>query len=94
MKQPLKSLSQELFDRDNFAFRRTTGHNMYDPNSLMSGSEAEKGFTYTNSTRVFPDVGTELMAVDGRLTTEEILLVGPRVFTDGKHYGKVSLDLV
>lgn len=94
MKQPLKSLSEELFERDNFASRRTTGHNLYDPNSLMSGAESENGFTYANSTRKFPDVETELAAVDGRLTTEEILKVGPRVFTDGRHFGKVSLELV
>ena len=87
-----KTLSEELFEKDNFANRRTTGHNMYDPNSLMSGAEADKGMTYLNSKRLFPNLETELAAIDGRLTPEEILNVAPRVFIDGKHFGKPSIS--
>ena len=37
------------FEKDNFASRRTTGNNMYDPESLITGAELAAGLTYKNS---------------------------------------------
>ena len=34
-----------LFDKDNFTLRRTTGHNMHDPESFITGRELEQGLT-------------------------------------------------
>ncbi len=90
--QQTQTLSEELFSGDNFTSRRTTGHNMYDPNSLMTGEEASKGMTYTNSKRLFPTLEQELAAIDGRMEVDEILKVAPRVFIDGRYFGKPSID--
>jgi len=32
-----------LFEQDNFAPRRTTGNNLYDPESLITGAELARG---------------------------------------------------
>ncbi len=82
---------QDRFKDDNFTSRRTTGHNMFDPESLMSGAEAEQGMTYENSHRVFPDTQSEDDAVTGRIDTDTILKIAPRRFKEieqtGDHYG-------
>ena len=69
------------FDKDNFTSRRTTGHNMYDPESLISGEEIEAGLTYLNSKRYWADEKHYLSAVDGTLSPDEILATAPRVRT-------------
>ena len=67
------------FDHDNFVSRRTTGHNMFDPESLISGKEIAEGLTYRNSTRSWRNQKHYLSAVQGDLTTEEILEFAPRI---------------
>ena len=68
------------FNRDNFTSRRTTGHNMYDPECLMSGAEDRAGYTYTNSARDWDNEAHYLRAVLQEITPEEILFEAPRVF--------------
>ncbi len=67
------------FNSDNFTSRRTTGHNMPDPESLISGAEISRGMTYRNSRRNWRDESHYLAAVSGELTTEQILEQAPRV---------------
>src|ERR1035438_1385307 len=67
------------FDHDNFVSRRTTGHNMFDPDSLISGKEITKGLTYRNSARSWKNQEHYLAAVRGDITTEQILESAPRV---------------
>ena len=67
------------FDHDNFVSRRTTGHNMFDPESLISGKEIAEGLTYRNSTRSWWNQEHYLSAVQGDFTTEQILEFAPRV---------------
>jgi len=76
----VETKTEKLFAEDNFTKRRTTGHNMFDPESLISGEEAAKGMTYDNSRRVWPDTDTELDAIEGRISTDEVLRVAPRQF--------------
>lgn len=68
-----------FFDKDNFTLRRTTGHNMHDPESFITGAELEKGFTYTNSRRNWANYRHYVAAVAGMLTPEEIAKTAPRV---------------
>src|SRR5580658_11028208 len=69
----------DLFARDNFTSRRTTGHNLYDPESLLTGFEASQGFTYVNSHREFPGHTYYLDAVQGRVRVADIPTLAPRV---------------
>jgi len=69
-----------LFVSDNFASRRTTGHNLHDPDSLITGAEIEAGFTYINSTREWNDQAHYLNACLCNLTSEEIAHTAPRIF--------------
>lgn len=39
------------FEKENFSSRRTTGHNLYDPNATITQGELQQGFTYQNSYR-------------------------------------------
>lgn len=71
------------FDKDNFTSRRTTGHNMYDPESLIDGDEINHGMTYTNSKRNWRDEKHYLDAVLGNISVEEILNFAPRKFIGG-----------
>ncbi len=66
-----------IFEEDNFKSRRTTGHNLLDPEGLLSGAEIEAGLGY-NTPRVWPDYYTYLDACEGLITTEEILAIAPR----------------
>ena len=66
------------FENDNFTSRRTTGHNMFDPESLMSGEEETQGMTYLNSHRLFPDAKSEDDAITGKIGTDEVLRIAPR----------------
>lgn len=67
------------FEQDNFTLRRTTGHNMFDPESLISGAEIQAGMTFTNSKRSWVSEAHYLKAVTGNLNTDEVLLTAPRV---------------
>lgn len=67
-----------LFQKDNFTLRRTTGHNMYDPESLISGAEIDAGMTYMNSARDWKNLEDYIAAVSGQWTTDEILARAPR----------------
>jgi hypothetical protein len=68
-----------FFDKDNFTSRRTTGHNMHDPESFITGKELAEGHTYTNSRRSWANKEHYLAAVVGFLTPEEIAKTAPRI---------------
>lgn len=68
-----------FFDKDNFTLRRTTGNNMHDPESFITGRELEQGFTYTNSRRNWHSYRQYVAAVIGNLTPEQIAELAPRV---------------
>jgi hypothetical protein len=68
-----------MFESDNFVSRRTTGHNMFDPESLISGAEIARGFTYTNSKRAWQSEAHYRSAVMGDIDTNAILKSAPRV---------------
>ena len=75
-----------LFDNDLFEIRRANqvgAGNPYDPESLMSGREAELGFTYSNSHREWDCEEDYNRAVKGLMSTEEVLEKHPRVFNEG-----------
>lgn len=72
-----------LFEKDNFTLRRTTGHNWYDPESLITGAEIAKGMTYTNSKRMWLSEAHYHSAVSMNLSTDtvdSIISTAPRVF--------------
>ena len=46
-----------LFEKDNFTSRRTTGNNMFDPESLLTEGESRQGYEYDNSKRDWPESG-------------------------------------
>jgi len=69
------------FVDDNIKFRRSVG-NWFDPDSLITGAELKRGFTYKNSKRGWLSVEDYHLATEGQLTREQILMVGPRVFLD------------
>lgn len=68
------------FEQDNFDSRRTTGHNMFDPESLITGYELAHGFTYANSHRDYPGQHTYDAIVAGDVPAHIVPLVAPRVF--------------
>ena len=70
---------QSYFDSDNFDSRRTTGHNMFDPESFITGAELAQGFTYKNSHRVFNSQATYDAVVSGVLPSFTLPHVAPRV---------------
>lgn len=72
---------QSKFEKDNFSSRRTTGHNLYDPESLLTGAEVAAGFTFDNSHRDWPTEEAYDDAVAGRIGVESIPHVAPRVFS-------------
>jgi len=69
-----------FFDKDNFTSRRTTGHNMHDPESFITGAELAAGYTYENSRRDWRDYNHYVSAVIGDLTPEQIAEQAPRRF--------------
>lgn len=71
---------QTYFEQDNFTTRRTTGHNMLDPESFITGAELAQGFTFTNSHRSFDSQALYDMVVAGDISTDLIPLFAPRVF--------------
>jgi hypothetical protein len=66
------------FEKDNFVSRRTTGHNMLDPESLISGAEIQQGLAYDNSKRNWESEEHYMSAVLGNISTDEILRTAPR----------------
>lgn len=74
------------FEKDNFTSRRTTGHNAYDPESLLTGVEIAAGFGY-GDTRDWSNDGRcgtyEAQArydhaVAGNISCELIAVIAPR----------------
>ena len=63
---------KDLFSQDNYALRHSTGHNMHDPESLLTGKEIADGWTYENSHRIYPDIETYNRAVSGEMSSEDI----------------------
>ena len=82
------------FDVDNFASRRTTGNNMFDPDGLITGDEIARGLTYKNSSRVFASRIDYLDAVDGRYTVEQVVSLFPRVSMELWAYGRSTVRQV
>jgi hypothetical protein len=70
--------AKETFAQDNFTSRRTTGHNLFDPDSLLTGAEEAQGLTYTNSSRKFPDVETREAVIRGEVSQADIVRLYPR----------------
>lgn len=70
-----------LFEQDNFAFRRTTGHNLYDPESLITGAELARGLTYTNSRRGWLGYRQYHLAARGYFDVETIAAIAERRLT-------------
>ena len=69
-----------MFGRDNFTTRRTTGHNWYDPECLITGAEIAQGFTARNSTRDYLSEAHYHACVAQELTPEVIARTAPRVY--------------
>lgn len=79
MTDPIQEVdAKETFAKDNFTSRRTTGHNLFDPDSLLSGAEESQGLTYGNSSRKFPDVETREAVIRGEVSQADILQLYPR----------------
>ena len=78
---------QTYFAQDNFSTRRTTGHNMLDPESLITGAELAAGFTYKNSHRafdshrVFDSQSLYDAVVSGDIAAHLVPQFAPRAFT-------------
>jgi hypothetical protein len=70
----------DYFTKDNYALRHTTGHNMLDPESLLTGAEIARGFTYDNSHRDYLRESAYLSCISGEVPTELIPYIAPRVF--------------
>jgi hypothetical protein len=69
-----------LFAQDNFTSRRTTGHNIYDPESLITGAEVAEGLSYDNSHREWMAEHMYLEACSGEMTSPKwIAIVAPMV---------------
>jgi hypothetical protein len=69
------------FQGDTFAERRNATPSAgvaYDPESLLTGAEIAAGLGYRDR-RVWPDEETYKRAVEGRLTSEQVAAVAPRV---------------
>ena len=72
------------FEKDNFASRRTTGNNMFDPEGYITGEEMDKGMTPKNSHRDFPNEEAYQDVVHNLSGTsvEDIAKKYPRVLND------------
>lgn len=77
-----KAFAGKYFERDNFRSRRTTGHNLYDPESLLTGAEVAAGLDYGHP-RQWPDSKTYDRAVSGQIAPERIPDIAPRRFSRG-----------
>jgi hypothetical protein len=70
----------DIFTADNYTLRHATGHNMRDPESLITGREIARGLNYDNSHREYDNEGVYLSACSGEERSEFIELCNPRVF--------------
>jgi hypothetical protein len=68
-----------LFEQDNYALRHQTGHNMLDPESVITGAEIARGFTYDNSHRDYLTEQSYKLARSGEVPLYKILIFAPRV---------------
>jgi hypothetical protein len=68
-----------LFDADNYSARHVTGHNMLDPESLITGRELAEGMTYENSHREWASEEQYWLACAGTVPTEKLVKLWPRV---------------
>ena len=75
------------FNEDNFKQRRSVGC-LFDPESLISGAELAKGYTYRNSKRGWVNEPAYHSATEGNMTVEDILRFAPRVFVDSPSYAR------
>lgn len=66
-----------LFNKDNFTSRRTTGHNLYDPECLITGKEIASGLTYQDK-RDWQDREGYIEACSQVITPNDIAVVAPR----------------
>ena len=71
-----------LFEQDNYALRHFTGHNMLDPESLITGAEIAEGMTYGNSHRDWLSKHSYRRACSGEMSTHDVIIVAPRVLND------------
>ena len=69
--------NKQLFEKDNFESRRSTGNNMYDPESLLTGAEIERGLTYYDK-RVWTSPEVERLAIEGKMPIALIPTIAPR----------------
>ena len=67
------------FDADNYALRHVTGHNMLDPEGVITGREIGLGFTPYNSRRFYASFGQYQDAVCGNILMAELTILCPRV---------------
>lgn len=70
------------FVKDTFEQRRANQEGAgvaFDTESLLSGKESALGMTYDNSHREWPNEESYALAVEGKMTTEEVLEMHPRV---------------
>lgn len=68
---------KSLFVTDNFTSRRTTGNNLYDPESLLTGAEIERGLDYSTP-RIWSSYEVYKDACEGKFTPEVIAEIAPR----------------
>jgi intein/homing endonuclease/GGDEF domain-containing protein len=80
-----------FFATDNYDLRHATGHNMLDPESVITGREISHGMTYANSQRQYPDIETYVKAASGTLGAGELQKIAPRVRVDGTT--KVNVEM-
>jgi hypothetical protein len=66
------------FEQDNFTSRRTTGHNLFDPDSLITGEESAQGLTYQNSSRKFPSAEIRESVIRGEVSQADVVRLYPR----------------
>lgn len=71
-----------FFASDNYDLRHATGHNMLDPESVITGNEISQGMSYANSRRQYPDIETYVKAASGDLGAGELSKTAPRVRID------------
>ena len=69
---------QSHFTKDNFTSRRTSGHNAYDPESLLTGAELAAGFEY-GDLREYPSQACYDAIVSGQVPVDDIPVLAPRV---------------
>jgi len=68
----------DIFTTDNYTLRHATGHNMRDPESLITGREIARGLDYDNSHREYYNEETYHFACSGERSSAQIELLNPR----------------